>query len=114
MQSIKREKRIRRHNRIRAKVKGTETRPRLSVYKSNQGIHAQLVNDTVAQTLFSVSDTGIKAEHKTARAREAGKKVAAEAKKQGIESVVFDRGGFIYTGRIKAFAEGAREGGLQF
>lgn len=114
MSNVKSEKRIRRHKRIRARVKGTADRPRLAVYKANTGLHAQLIDDVSEKTLFAVSDRHIKGENKTQRAQAAGKKIAEEAKKQGIEKVVFDRGGFIYTGRIQAFAEGAREAGLTF
>ena len=85
-----REARLRRHRRVRGKIRGTAERPRLAVFRSNRGIFAQLVDD------------------------DAGKTLARAARKAGIESVVFDRGGYLYHGRVKALAEGAREGGLKF
>lgn len=110
----KTEQRIRRHRRIRAKVSGTSARPRLSVFKSNNYIIAQLIDDTKGTTLVAVSDKGLKGKTKTLRAKEAGEALAKVALAKGINMVVFDRGGFIYTGRIRAFAEAAREGGLSF
>jgi len=136
MKQIKNKKietRTRRHKRIRAKVKGTNTCPRLAVFKSNRYIYGQLIDDDKGVTLAAVSDAaaskkkpasasdkrdlsaGVDAkENKTLRARTLGKMLAESAMKKKITSVVFDRGGFIYTGRIKAFADGAREGGLTF
>ena len=127
------EKRERRHKRIRAKVKGTNTCPRLAVFKSNRYLYGQLIDDNNGVTLAAVSDVvaskkksasasdkqdlsvGAKGkETKTLRAHTLGKRLALSAMKKKITSVVFDRGGFIYTGRIKAFADGAREGGLIF
>lgn len=110
----KTEQRIRRHRRIRAKVSGTSSRPRLSVFKSNNYIIAQLIDDTKGVTLVALSDKGLKGKTKTLRAKEAGESFAKIALVKGITMVVFDRGGFIYTGRIRAFAEAAREGGLSF
>lgn len=114
----KTEQRTRRHRRIRAKVSGIAERPRLAIFKSNSFIYAQLIDDTKGATLAAASDMGLqsdkKAKTKTERARLAGIALAKNAKEKGIEAVVFDRGGFIYTGRVRAFAEGAREGGLVF
>jgi large subunit ribosomal protein L18 len=111
----KREARLRRHRRVRAKVSGTAERPRLVVFRSNRGIFAQLVDDEGGRTLASASWTGLDAKgSKTEQATEVGKALAAAAKKEGIERAVFDRGGYLFHGRVKALAEGAREGGLQF
>lgn len=112
--TTKNEKRERRHRRIRAKVSGTAERPRFSVFKSNNYIYAQLIDDVKGATLLSVSDLGTKGKTKTERAKIAGEILAKNAKTKGISSVVFDRGGFIFTGRVRAIAEGAREGGLLF
>jgi len=113
----KRQARERRHKRVRRIVSGTAERPRLCVFRSNRGIDAQLVNDLDARTLAAASwlhlKKGFKG-NKTDQAREVGKLLAANAKKAGIETAVFDRGGYLYHGRVKALAEGAREGGLQF
>jgi large subunit ribosomal protein L18 len=106
--------RNRRRARIRAKVSGTGTRPRLSVYKSNARIYAQLIDDVAGVTLAAVSDDTMKGATKTDRAREAGKALAALASAKGIGAAVFDRGGYMYIGRVRAVAEGAREGGLAF
>lgn len=112
--SQKTEKRVRRHARIRAKVKGTEAMPRLAVFRSNRFIYAQLINDETGTTIVG-SDTR-KAKAKTAllRAKELGAMIAEEAKKKGITKVAFDRGGFQYKGAVVELATGAREGGLQF
>lgn len=110
----KTEKRARRHRRIRAKVAGTAERPRLAVFKSNVYIYAQLIDDTKGVTLAAASDMGLKGKTKTERAKLAGEALAKAAKAKGIAQATFDRGGFIYTGRVRAFAEGAREGGLAF
>ena len=109
--------RERRHKRVRGKVIGTAERPRLVVYRSNKGISAQLVDDLEARTLAAASWLNLKKSSKgtkTEQATEVGKLLAANAKQAGIESVVFDRGGYLYHGRVKALAEGAREGGLKF
>ena len=111
-----RQARERRHRRIRGKVAGTAERPRLAVFRSNKGIFAQLVDDESGKTLAGASWLGLPKSFKGDRieqATEVGKAVAAAAKKAGIESVVFDRGGYLYHGRVKALAEGAREGGLK-
>jgi large subunit ribosomal protein L18 len=110
----KNEQRIRRHRRIRAKVSGTAERPRLAIFKSNTYFYAQLIDDVKGTTLAASSDMGLKAKTKTERAKLAGVELAKAAKAKKIASVVFDRGGFIYTGRVRAFADGAREGGLVF
>ncbi len=107
-------KRVRRHARIRAKVVGTPEMPRLSIYKSNKYIWAQLVDDTNKKTLVSATTKGTKGKNETERAKIAGSELAKLAKAKGVTKVVFDRGGFIYTGRVRAFADGAREGGLNF
>jgi len=109
--------RQRRHRRVRAKVAGTKDCPRLSVFRSNQHIYAQLIDDVNAVTLLSASDLKIKKISKMTKsdiAKEVGKLLAAKAEEHKIERVVFDRGGYKYHGRIKAVADGAREGGLKF
>lgn len=103
-----------RHARVRAKVKGTEARPRFSVYRSLAFIYAQLIDDTTGRTLIALDDRELKEKTKVFRARALGAAIAKEAKAKGITKVVFDRAGYIYTGRIRALAEGAREGGLEF
>ena len=111
------EARARRHRRIRGKVTGTAERPRLAVFRSNRGISAQLIDDTEARTLAAASWLNLKKSFKgtkTEQAAEVGKLLAQNAKKAGIERVVFDRGGYLYHGRVKALADAAREGGLQF
>ena len=102
-----------RHKRIRAKVKGTEERPRLSVFKSNKFIYAQIINDDKRITLASASSSKMKSKGIDA-AKEVGAEIAKKAKAANISKVVFDRGGFIYTGQIKTLAEAAREAGLTF
>ena len=112
-----REARQRRHRRIRGKVAGTAERPRLVVSRSNQGIAARLVDDQRGRTLAAGSWLALPKSfkgNKTEQAAEVGKLVAKNAKAAGIETVVFDRGGYLYHGRVKALADGAREGGLQF
>jgi large subunit ribosomal protein L18 len=109
--------RRRRHLRVRGKLSGTAERPRLVVSRSNKGISAQLVDDLDGRTLASATWLQLKKSfkgNKTAQAAEVGKLLAANAKKAGIEQVVFDRAGYLYHGRVKALAEGAREGGLKF
>lgn len=111
----KKKLKIRRHARIRAKVSGTKERPRLSVFRSQKYIYAQLIDDNTGSTLAAASDIGMKkGKTKTQRASEVGNSIAKEAKAKKIESIVFDRGGFIYTGRVEALAKSAREGGLIF
>src|SRR3982751_6927194 len=112
-----REARLRRHRRVRGKIRGTAERPRLQVFRSNRGIFAQLVDDDAGRTLAAASWKELPAPFKgdkTEQAAEVGKRLAAAAKKSGVESVVFDRGGYLYHGRVKALAESAREGGLSF
>jgi len=112
-----RQARQRRHRRVRGKVAGTAERPRLVVSRSNKGIAAQLVDDMEGRTLAGASWLQLKKAfkgNKTAQAAEVGKLLAANAKTVGIETVVFDRGGYLYHGRVKALAEAAREGGLKF
>ena len=111
-----RQARERRHRRIRGKVVGTAERPRLAVFRSNKGIFAQLIDDESGKTLAGASWLGLGKFQgtKTEQAAEVGKAIAAAAKKAGIDNVVFDRGGYLYHGRVKALAEGAREGGLTF
>jgi large subunit ribosomal protein L18 len=112
-----REARERRHRRVRGKVRGTAERPRLMVFRSNRGIFAQLVDDDSGKTLAGASWLTLPKSFKgdkSEQAREVGKAVAAAAKQAGVEEVVFDRGGYLYHGRVKALADGAREGGLRF
>jgi large subunit ribosomal protein L18 len=108
--------RLRRRRRVRAKVRGTAERPRLSVFRSNRGIQAQLIDDVAGRTLAAVNWTeGDLKELKTMdQAKRAGELLAERAKAAGVENVVFDRGGYRYHGRVKALADGAREGGLTF
>ena len=116
MSTSVREARLRRHRRVRGKVSGTADRPRLVVFRSNKGIFAQLVDDEAGRTLASASWLGQRSFKgtKNEQATGSGKTLAAEAKKAGVESCVFDRGGYLYHGRVKALADGAREGGLEF
>jgi large subunit ribosomal protein L18 len=112
-----REGRVRRHRRVRGKVQGTAQRPRLVVFRSNRGIEAQLVDDLGGRTLASASWLALKKSFKgdkSEQAAEVGKQLAAAAKQAGIEACVFDRAGYLYHGRVKALADGAREGGLTF
>ena len=108
--------RARRHRRIRGKIVGSAERPRLVVFRSNKGISAQLIDDDSGKTLAGASWVGLKSfsGNKTEQAEQVGKALAAAAKEAGIETVVFDRGGYLYHGRVKALADGAREGGLKF
>jgi large subunit ribosomal protein L18 len=108
------ERRFKRHLRVRNKISGTPERPRLVVFRSLKHISAQLVDDTAQRTLATVSDLGIEQGKKGERASEVGKLIAERAKSAGITRVVFDRAGYRYHGRIKAVADGAREGGLEF
>ena len=112
--------RVRRHRRVRKHISGTPERPRLNVFRSLNSIYAQVIDDQSGQTLVSASTidselrSKMKGMTKTEQAKKVGLAVAERAKKQGIEIIVFDRGGYRYIGRVKALAEGAREGGLQF
>jgi large subunit ribosomal protein L18 len=112
-----REARLRRHKRVRGRVSGTAERPRLVVTRSNRGIVAQVVDDVQGKTLASATWLQVKANvtgNKTAQAAEVGRLLARNARKENIESVVFDRGGYLYHGRVKALADAVREGGINF
>jgi len=109
----KKVKKLRRHRRVRAKVKGTADIPRLCVFRSIKHIYAQLIDDDKGKTLISADDTGLKGT-KVEIAKEVGKLIAQKASEKKIEKVVFDRGGYKYHGRVKSLAEGAREAGLKF
>ena len=116
----KNEERLRRHARVRKKIKGTAEAPRLNVYRSLNHIYVQVIDDVKGVTLCSASTlekdvkSKISGMTKTDAAKQVGKAVAEKAKKLGIETVVFDRGGYLYTGRVQAVADGAREAGLNF
>ena len=111
----KEQRRLRIRRGIRNKISGTSGRPRLSVFKSNKGIYAQLIDDENGNTLVAISSTEVgKATANIDIAKKVGKKLAEKAVGSGIAAVVFDRGGYPYHGKIKALAEGAREGGLKF
>ncbi len=113
MKRTRQESRKRIHLRIRKKVNGTPERPRLNVFRSNKAIYCHIVDDLKGHTLLAANSKGLKGT-KTEQAAEVGKIIAEKAKAAGIETVVFDRGGYLYHGRVKALADGAREGGLQF
>lgn len=106
--------RTRRRNRIRAKVSGTSEMPRLSVFKSNRSISAQIIDDTKGVTIASSHSRDVKGKTMLEKSTLVGKAVAEKAKAKKVSKVVFDRSGYIYTGSVKAVAEGAREGGLRF
>jgi large subunit ribosomal protein L18 len=108
--------RLRRRRRVRAKVRGTAERPRLSVFRSNRGVSAQLIDDVAGKTLVAVNWTekDLKGEARMDQAKKAGELLGKRAKDAGVETCVFDRGGYRYHGRVKALADGAREGGLAF
>lgn len=113
--------RERRHKRVRAKVNGTAARPRLNVYRSSAHIYCQIIDDVKGHTLVAASDLEDDVREragedaaKVARARAVGEVIAQRAREAGVDAVVFDRGGFLYHGRIKAVADGAREAGLKF
>ena len=112
----KQERRLRIRRRIRKVVSGTQEIPRLSVFRSNKDIYAQVVNDSEGKTLASASSLKLEAKgkSKTEQAFEVGKALAEAAKQSGVEKVVFDRGGYLYHGRVKSLADGARKGGLKF
>lgn len=112
--TIKTSKRTRRHARIRSKVHGTAERPRIAVYRSNTALYAQLIDDVKHATIVAVDTRRIVGAGAREKARMAGGILAEGAKKAGVERAVFDRGGFLYTGMVKEFAEGARAGGLEF
>ncbi len=106
--------RLRRRRRVRAKVRGSAERPRISVFRSNRGISAQLIDDDASRTLAAVNwtEAELRSLDPTVQARKAGELLAARAQAAGVQSAVFDRGGYRYHGRVQALAEGAREGGL--
>ena len=108
--------RLRRRRRVRAKVRGTAERPRIAVFRSNRGVFAQLIDDDAGRTLAAVNWTepDLKDLGRMEQATRAGALIAERAKAAGVETAVFDRGGYQYHGRVKALAEGAREGGLRF
>jgi large subunit ribosomal protein L18 len=112
--ATKEARRLKRRRRVRAKVRGTAARPRISVFRSNRGIFAQLVDDDSGHTLAAVqwTEDGLRGLKPMEQAAEAGRRLAARAKDAGVERAVFDRGGYRYHGRVKALAEGVREGGL--
>jgi large subunit ribosomal protein L18 len=111
---VKRRNRIRRS--IRSKIIGTPERPRLSIYRSNKEIYAQIIDDLNGHTLCAASskDSGVEGKTKSEKAASVGKALADKANAAGVQNVVFDRGGYLYHGRVKALADGAREGGLKF
>lgn len=111
---LKQARRVRRKRRVRAKVSGTAERPRISVFRSNRGIAAQLIDDVAGKTLVSVSwtEADLKKLSGAEQAKKAGEVLAGRAKEAGVESAVFDRNGYLYHGRVAAFADGVREGGL--
>ncbi len=108
------QRRLKRRRRVRAKVRGTAARPRVSVFRSNRGLFAQVVDDDTGHTLAAVqwTEDGLRDLGPLEQAAEAGKRLAQRAKDAGVERAVFDRGGYQYHGRVKALAEGIREGGL--
>jgi large subunit ribosomal protein L18 len=110
------QRRLRRRRRVRARISGTAERPRLSVFRSNRGIFAQLIDDTKGHTVAAVNwiEPDLRKLTATDQAKKAGELLAERAKAAGVETCVFDRGGYQYHGRVKAVAEGAREGGLAF
>ena len=108
------ERRIKIKFRIRKKVVGTAERPRLSVFRSNKQIYAQVINDKAGVTLAAASSLGFEKMNKTEQAKKVGLLLAEKAKAAGVESVVFDRNGYLYDGRVQSLADGAREGGLNF
>ena len=112
----KNEVRVRRHKRVRNKISGTPTCPRLCVFRSNANIHAQIIDDTTGTTLVAVSSVSLKLENggNIEAAKTVGAKLAEAAKAKEISNVVFDRGGYLYHGRVLELAEGARSGGLKF
>jgi len=111
-----RQRRLKRRRRVRARINGTAARPRLSVYRSNRGVFAQLVDDTAGRTVAAVNwtESDLRKLTATEQAKKAGELLAERGKAAGVETCVFDRGGYQYHGRVKALADGAREGGLAF
>jgi large subunit ribosomal protein L18 len=109
-------RRLKRRRRVRAKIRGTAERPRIAVFRSNRGISAQLIDDSSGRTLAAVNwtEAELRSMKPVEQAKRAGEQLAERGKAAGITSAVFDRGGYQYHGRVKALAEGAREGGLEF
>lgn len=114
MKMTTKERQARIHRRIRGRVSGTAERPRLAVFRSNKGISCQIIDDSVGHTLASASSKEASKAPKTEMSKAVGVLLAEKAKAAGVTKVVFDRGGYLYHGRVKALAEGAREGGLEF
>ena len=112
--AIKKEKRVRRHVRIRSRISGTQKTPRLAVFKSNKYISAQIIDDENAVTIASSHSRDVKGKTMTEKAVLVGEAIAEKAIQKKVKRIVFDRGGFIYTGNVKALADGARKGGLVF
>jgi large subunit ribosomal protein L18 len=112
----KQQRRLRRRRRVRAKIRGTAERPRLSVYRSNRGLFAQLIDDDAGHTVAAVNwiETDVRGLSPMEQAKRCGELLAERAKQAGVETCVFDRGGYRFHGRVAAIAEGAREGGLKF
>jgi len=114
MTTKKEQRRIKIKYRIRKNVRGTEERPRMSVFRSNKQIYVQIINDLTGRTLASASSLGMEAMPKIEQAEKVGELIASKAKDAGIETVVFDRNGYLYHGRVKHLADAARKGGLKF
>jgi large subunit ribosomal protein L18 len=114
--ATKPQSRLRRRRRVRAKIRGTAERPRLSVFRSNRGMQAQLIDDVAGHTLAAVTwtEADLKELARMEQAKRAGELLAQRAEEAGVETCVFDRGGYRFHGRVRALAEGAREGGLRF
>ncbi|MEI6447925.1 MAG: 50S ribosomal protein L18 [Actinomycetes bacterium] len=114
--AAKQKGRLKRRRRVRAKVRGTAERPRISVFRSNRGINAQLIDDDAGRTICAVNwtEAELRGLKPLEQADKAGQLLAERAKQAGVDSAVFDRGGYLYHGRVKALADGAREGGLTF
>ena len=108
------EARDRRHRRVRGKITGTAERPRLAVFRSNSDVYVQVIDDVKGHTLAAADSRAVKDGDKSAKAKATGVLIAERAKAAGVSNVVFDRGGYLYHGRVKALAEGAREGGPEF
>ena len=114
MTTKKEQRRVKIKYRVRNKISGTTARPRLTVFRSNKQIYVQIINDETSSTLVSASSLGMEAMHKKEQAAKVGEAVAAKAIAAGITEVVFDRNGYLYHGRVKEVADGARKGGLKF
>jgi large subunit ribosomal protein L18 len=113
-QTLKRQKRLRRHARVRSRIAGTDSRPRLTVFRSANHIYAQLIDDVTGKTLAAASSSKLKGLKKSDKSVTVGKEIAQAAQGLKIDTVVFDRGGYKYIGRVKALADAAREAGLKF